>query len=183
MIPIVAGLVSMLADKGLELISGAINGGADKAKEFIEEKTGIELDVDKGLTDEQVAELKKFEITNELELKKLALADKQEDNRHEEVSINNVLLDKQSARTAASVLGPVQTSIANKIYTQSAWTIPALLVLNALLIALAVPLHLDTTAVVAIGNLIGIALNNAYRERQSIIEFLFGASIDKRKEH
>lgn len=180
MLPILAGLVSMLADKGLELVSGAINGGAEKAKEFIEEKTGIELDVKKGLTDEQVMELKKFEATNEIELKRLALADKQEDNRHEEVSINNVLLDKQNARGAASALGPVQTGIANKIYTQSAWTIPSLLVLNALLIGFAVPLHLDTTAVVAIGNLIGIALNNSYRERQSIIEFLFGSSVKEK---
>ena len=178
MIPIVAGLVSMLANKGLDLISSAIDGGAEKAKEYIEEKTGIELD--KGLTEEQVAELKKFEMTHALELKKLALADKQEDNRHEEASIQNVLLDKQSARGAADVLGPVQTSIADKIYTQSAWTIPALLVLNALLIAFAVPLQLDTTAVVAIGNLIGIALNNSYRERQSVIEFLFGSSVGKK---
>jgi hypothetical protein len=170
----------MLADKGLDLVSSAINGGAGKAKEFIEEKTGIELDVKKGLTDEQVVELKKFEVSNELELKRLALADKQENNRHDEVSTNNVLLDKQNARGAASALGPVQTEVANKIYTQSAWTIPLMLVLNALLIMLAVPLHLDTTAVVAIGNLLGIALNNAYRERQSIIEFLFGTSIDKK---
>ena len=178
MLPILAGLVSMLADKGLELVSGAIDGGAEKAKEFIEEKTGIDLDVKKGLTDEQVMELKKFEATNELELKRLALADKQEDNRHEESAVQAVLADKQSAREAASVLGPVQTSIANKIYNQSALTIPGLLVLNAGLIAFAVPLQLDTTAVVAIGNLIGIALNNAYRERQSLIEFLFGSSIE-----
>lgn len=82
MVPIIAGLVSMLADKGLDLISSAIDGGADKAKEFIEEKTGIKLD--KGLTDEQVVELKKFEMSHELELRKLALADKQEDNRASE---------------------------------------------------------------------------------------------------
>ena len=77
MIPIIAGLVSMLADKGLDLISSAIDGGADKAKEYIEDKTGIKLD--KNLTDEQVAELKKFEMTNKIELEKLALANKQED--------------------------------------------------------------------------------------------------------
>lgn len=97
MIPIVAGLVSMLADKGLELISSAIDGGADKAKEFIEEKTGIKLD--KGLTDEQVLELKKFEVTNQVELEKLALANKQEDNRSAEHKTEMVLGDKQSARS------------------------------------------------------------------------------------
>ena len=82
MVPIIAGLVSMLADKGLDLISSAIDGGADKAKEYIEDKTGIKLD--KELTDEQVAELKKFEMNNKIELEKLALANKQEDNRASE---------------------------------------------------------------------------------------------------
>lgn len=96
MIPIIAGLVSMLADKGLNLISSAIDGGADKAKDFIEEKTGIKLD--KGLTDEQVAELKKFEMTNKVELEKLALANKQEDNRHSEKTTEVVLADKSNAR-------------------------------------------------------------------------------------
>lgn len=84
MIPMIAGLVSMLADKGLDLISSAIDGGADKAKEYIEDKTGIKLD--KNLTDEQVAELKKFEMTNKIELEKLALANKQEDNRASEAT-------------------------------------------------------------------------------------------------
>ena len=84
MIPIVASIVSMLADKGLNLISSAIDGGADKAKEYIEDKTGIKLD--KNLTDEQVAELKKFEMTNKIELEKLALANKQEDNRASEAT-------------------------------------------------------------------------------------------------
>ena len=91
MIPIIAGLVSMLADKGLDLISSAIDGGADKAKEYIEDKTGIKLD--KNLTDEQVAELNKFEMTNKIELEKLALANKQEDNRASE-AIQNIQADE-----------------------------------------------------------------------------------------
>ncbi len=96
MIPIIAGLVSMLADKGLDLISSAIDGGADKAKEYIEDKTGIKLD--KNLTDEQVAELKKFEMTNKVELEKLALANKQEDNRHAEKKTEIITADKSNAR-------------------------------------------------------------------------------------
>ncbi len=96
MIPIIAGLVSMLADKGLDLISGAIDGGADKAKEYIEEKTGIKLD--KNLTDEQVAELKKFEMTNQLELEKLALANKQEDNRATEALATAQISEYANAR-------------------------------------------------------------------------------------
>lgn len=96
MIPIIAGLVSMLADKGLDLISSAIDGGADKAKEYIEDKTGIKLGKD--LTDEQVAELKKFEMTNKIELEKLALANKQEDNRHAEKKTEIITADKSNAR-------------------------------------------------------------------------------------
>lgn len=98
MIPIIAGLVSMLADKGLDLISSAIDGGADKAAEYIEEKTGIKMDAGKGLTDEQVAELKKFEMTNKIELEKLALANKQEDNRHAEKKVEIITADKSNAR-------------------------------------------------------------------------------------
>ena len=97
MIPIIAGLVSMLADKGLDLISSAIDGGADKAKEYIEEKTGIKMDGSE-LTDEQVAELKKFEMTNKVELEKLALANKQEDNRHAEKKTEIIIADKSNAR-------------------------------------------------------------------------------------
>lgn len=96
MIPIIAGLVSMLADKGLDLISSAIDGGADKAKEYIEDKTGIKLD--KNLTEDQVAELKKFEMTNKIELEKLALANKQEDNRHAEKKTEIITADKSNAR-------------------------------------------------------------------------------------
>ena len=96
MIPIIAGLVSMLAGKGLDLLSSAIDGGADKAKEYIEDKTGIKLD--KNLTDEQVAELKKFEMTNKIELEKLALANKQEDNRHAEKKTEIITADKSNAR-------------------------------------------------------------------------------------
>ena len=98
MIPILAGIVSMLADKGLDLISGAISGGADKATEFIEEKTGIKMNGNK-LSDEQVAKLREFEMTHKLELEKLALANKQEENRHDEKKIEVVIGDKQNARS------------------------------------------------------------------------------------
>ena len=97
MAQIIAGLVSMLADKGLDLISSAIDSGADKAKEYIEDKTGIKMDGSE-LTDEQVAELKKFEMTNKIELEKLALANKQEDNRHAEKKTEIITADRSNAR-------------------------------------------------------------------------------------
>lgn len=87
MIPIVASIVSMLAGKGLDLISSAIDGGADKAVEFIEEKTGIKMDGSE-LSDEQVAKLRELEISSKLELEKLALENKKEDNRASEAIVN-----------------------------------------------------------------------------------------------
>ena len=97
MAPLLIPIVTMLAEKGLNLLSKAVDSGSDKAIEFIEEKTGLKLD--KGLTDEQVLELKKFEVTNQLELEKLALANKQEDNRHLEKTTEVVLGDKSNARS------------------------------------------------------------------------------------
>ena len=97
MIPIVASIVSMLAGKGLDLLSSAIDGGADKAAAYIEEKTGIKMDGSE-LSDEQVAELKKFEMSNKVELEKLALANKQEDNRHAEKKTEITIADKTNAR-------------------------------------------------------------------------------------
>ena len=87
MIPIVASIVSMLADKGLNLISSAIDGGADKAVEFIESKTGVKMDGSE-LSDEQVATLRELEINSKLELERLALENKKEDNRANEVIVN-----------------------------------------------------------------------------------------------
>lgn len=129
---------------------------------------------------EALVKIRELETSKELAILESQYKNKVEDNRAAEHGIDLVVQDKQNARAAAGALGPVQTSIANKIYTQSAWAIPALLVLNALLIVFAGQLHLDTTAIVAVGNLIGIALSNQYRERQSIIEFLFGSSIAKK---
>lgn len=176
MIPIVAGLVSMLADKGLDLLSSAIDGGADKAKEYIEEKTGIKLD--KSLTDEQVAELKKFEMSHKVELEKLALENKREDNRHEEKYVELEVSDKQSARTNGH-LKDLQTDIGQRIFIQTSIIIPLLILINVLLISYASELKLGEAMISMVSTLIGIALNNSYRERQSMIEFLFGASVGK----
>jgi len=69
MLPILAPIVSMLAGKGLDLLSNAIEGGADKAIELVSEKTGIDLT--KGsVSKEEIAELKKFQREHESELLK-----------------------------------------------------------------------------------------------------------------
>ena len=126
-----------------------------------------------------LVKIKELEVSRELALLDAQYKNKVEDNRAAEHDVNLEVGDKQNARASTS-LGPVQTSIANKIYSQSAWSIPMLLAMNAGLIMSAGKLGLDTTAIVAVGNLIGIALSNQYRERQSIIEFLFGSSVEKK---
>ena len=84
MLPFLAPIVTMLADKGLDLLSGAVEGGADKAIDYISDKTGIDLKSNKGLSSEDVIKLKQFESEDKIALEKLALENKKEDNRHEE---------------------------------------------------------------------------------------------------
>ena len=129
---------------------------------------------------EALVKVKEIEASRELAQLENQYKNKVEDNRAAEHDVDLVVQDKQNARAAAGALGPVQTEIANKVYNQSSWGIPLLLAMNVILIVLAPMLKLDVTAVVAIGNLIGIALSNQYRERQSILEFLFGSSITKK---
>lgn len=128
---------------------------------------------------EALVKIKELELSREIAQLEHQFKNKVEDNRAAEHDVNLVVQDKQNARSAAH-LGDVQTDISKRIYNQSMWMIPLLLILNALLIVFAGQLNLDTTAVVAVGNLIGIALSNSYRERQSILEFLFGSSVDKK---
>ena len=59
----------MLAGKGLDVLSNAIEGGADKAIELVSEKTGIDLT--KGsVSKEEIVELQKFQREYESELLK-----------------------------------------------------------------------------------------------------------------
>ena len=51
--------------------------------------------------------------------------------------------------------------------------------INVLLISYAADLKLGEAMISMVSTLIGIAINNAYRERQSMIEFLYGASVGK----
>jgi len=73
MAPLLAPLVAILAEKGFNLISKAIDSGEEKAIEYIEEKTGIKLSEEKveKLDSESILKLKELEKTNELELMRL----------------------------------------------------------------------------------------------------------------
>lgn len=181
MIPVVAGIVAMLAEKGLGLISKAVDSGSDKAIEFIEEKTGLKLSEPdlKTISQEDVLKLKQVEQDYELELMRLALADKVENNRHEESIISGTLGDKQNARDN-NHLYELQSDIGKRIFMQTSILIPLLIMINVLLISYASELKLGEAMISMVSTLIGIALNNAYRERQSMLEFLYGSSVGSR---
>ena len=176
MAPFLIPIMGMLADKGLDLLSGAIEGGADKAIELVKDKTGIDLNTKKELSSEDISKLNELQLTHKEKLEELKLRNKIEDNRHEEHYANLKVGDVQNARGAAH-LHEMQTITAGKIYDQTMFIIPILLVADTVLVLGADWLKLDAAVVVGVSNLIGIALNNAYRERQSILEFLFGSSV------
>ena len=179
MAPLLIPIVTMLANKGMSLLSSALEAGEDKAVDFIEQKTGIKLSepgVEKRLGAEELAKLKIAESEHAIELMKISLANKQEDNRHEESFVTAEVSDKQSAR-GSSHLYELQSDIGKKIFVQTSILVPLLIIINILLISYASDLKLGDAMISMVSTLIGIALNNAYRERQSMIEFLFGSSI------
>ena len=57
-------ILGMLSNVGLNLISDFIGVGEDKAKKFIKEKTGIDLDKKDVLTKEEIEKLKEFQTQN-----------------------------------------------------------------------------------------------------------------------
>lgn len=179
MAPLLIPIVTMLANKGMSLLSKAIETGEDKAVDFIEEKTGIKLsepEIEKKLSNEDLAKLQIAESEHSVELMKISLANKQEDNRHEESFVTAEVGDKQNAR-GSSHLYELQSDIGKKIFVQTSILVPLLIMINILLISYASDLKLGDAMISMVSTLIGIALNNAYRERQSMIEFLFGSSI------
>ena len=101
MAPLLIPIVTMLANKGMSLLSKAIESGEDKAVDFIEEKTGIKLSepgVEKRLSAEELAKLQIAESEHAIELEKLALANKQEDNRSSEAAIGIQASEYSNAR-------------------------------------------------------------------------------------
>ena len=85
-----APLITALLGKGLSLIANAVLA---KGKDFIKEKTGV--DVDKAsLSEQDFVTLKKFEMEHEEELMKLQI----EDNRIDLEMTKAVLADTQGAR-------------------------------------------------------------------------------------
>lgn len=128
---------------------------------------------------EALIKIRELEVSKELAMLKAQYDNKVEDNRHEEHYANVNVGDKQNAR-GSSHLYELQTDIGKKIFVQTSILVPLLIMINILLISYASDLKLGDAMISMVSTLIGIALNNAYRERQSMIEFLFGSSIDSK---
>lgn len=106
--PLLKGIVTKFMDEGLNLAANAITGGGKKAKEFIEEKTGISLDDPDELTEQDILDIRKMETIpdKKIKLKQLALEHLKEENRHTEASEQNwedivrILSDADSANSS-----------------------------------------------------------------------------------
>lgn len=73
---ILAPIISMLAGKGLSMLSSAVESAGDKAVEFVKEKTGLDISSPEkvaALTPEQTLTLKQLESSERLALANLAL--------------------------------------------------------------------------------------------------------------
>jgi hypothetical protein len=101
MIPILVPIVSMLAEKGLGLLSKALDVGEQKVITLVEEKTGVKLNEVKSvetLPKEDLDKLTEFQANFELELSRIALSNKIEDNRHVESLVTASISDTANAR-------------------------------------------------------------------------------------
>ncbi len=169
------------------VVGGLIGGPAGAAVGgLISKALGVENNasaIEKELINNPDAflKLKELEMSKEIAVLKSQYDNKVEDNRHEEHYANVNVGDKQNAR-GSNHLYELQTDIGKRIFVQTSILVPLLIMINILLISYANDLKLGEAMISMVSTLIGIALNNAYRERQSMIEFLFGSSIGSRIE-
>lgn len=171
---ILAPIVSMLVDKGLDLAASAIDGGAEKAKEYIEKKTGVELGKN-DLSVEDVQKIKAMEDDPEtkIKLQSLALEKLKEDNRHKEAVADDAATKYAVAHNSYSVHHEATDKLSYQIMRENLIII-ALLVLAQIG---AVMYIADAALVATVSTLIGAIVNSLLSERQSVANFRFGSSI------
>lgn len=167
MAPFLIPIVSTLAEKGLNLISGALDFGEDKVIELVKEKTGMDLTTKNELSNEDIQALQKFESEYRLELIKLALAEKQEDNRHTESLFNK-------AHDTYQVNGGMSDTIASQIIKRNLPIIGLLVLCN---VAIVYFMQDNPNLIAIVSQIIGIAIGNLFAERQAIINFFYGSSL------
>ena len=167
MAPLLIPIVSMLAEKGLNLISKAMDSGEEKVVELVKEKTGIDLTTKKEIDKEDELSLKKFEADYELELLRLALAEKQEDNRHSETLYT-------TAHNTYNQDNDMSDKIANQIISWNLVIIGILVLAN---VAIVYFMQENPNLIAIVSQIIGIAIGNLFAERQAIVNFFYGSSL------
>jgi len=102
MLPIIGTLVGGLMKNGLGLLANVVK---KKGKEFIEEKTGIKLNDTDDLSEEQLIQLKQFEMEHEEELLRIGIEHEEElirleleEKKLDVEKQKNFLIDVQDAR-------------------------------------------------------------------------------------
>lgn len=167
MAPLLIPIVSMLAEKGLNLLSRAIDSGEEKVVSLVEEKTGLKLAEKETLTKEDLVALKKFEKDYELEILRLLLSEKQEDNRHVEAVYSK-------AHESYQVTHDMADTIAKQIVDRNLPIIGLLVLSN---VAIVYFMQNEPNLIAIVSQIIGIAIGNLFAERQSIVNFYFGSSL------
>ena len=88
MTPFLVPIVSMLAEKGLNLLSNAVDKGSDKAIEYVSEKTGIDLTNKQELNSEEIKALKELENKNRIDILTMFLDDKKDARNMQNTALN-----------------------------------------------------------------------------------------------
>ena len=178
---LIESITAMLANKGLSLISGAVEGAGDKALDWIEEKTGIRLGGEDGqaeLTPDQVMTLKRLESEERIELERLALEREKESNRHEETIQAKEVEDRNSARGMYTKGGgKMQDRLISWVLISTSILMPLLLIANGLAIVASKIWGVDPTLCAAVSSILAAAIARLGDERKTILEFAFGGSL------
>lgn len=171
MTPFLVPIVSMLAEKGLNLLSNAVDKGSDKAIELISEKTGIDLTSKQELSTEDMRVLKQFEKEHELELLRLRFESTKEDNRSRETFYSEAHKTYREKNQQAD-------EISSHIIKYNLPIIAILVIVNVLIVYY---MQDNATLIAIVSNIIGVAIANLFSERNTIVNFFFGSSIGSKE--
>lgn len=172
---LLAPIISMLVDKGLDLAASAIDGGAEKAKDYIEEKTGIELGKNE-LSEKDVAKIKAMQDNPEtkIKLQELALQKIKEENRHNEELADDINEKYSIAHNSYHKHSEATDKLSFQIMRENLIIIGILVIIEFGAIYF---LRDNGGLVATISGLIGAIINSLLAERQAVSNFRFGSSI------
>lgn len=172
---IVAGLGSVFVEKGMDALGDLFTTGTEQAinkgVEFVAEKTGIDLNAKKELSDEELVKLREVNDKYKMQILEIKLANKKEDNRHEE-----------HKRDTAHETYREKSKAADKIAdTIIKFNLPIIFILVLVNVFIVDFFHENATLIAIASNVIGVAIGNLFAERQAIINFFYGSSIGSKE--